>query len=613
MGLLMVIGYYTAYFDSAISPWTTLGPLAIVVFLSMAQEGVADLSRHNSDRRTNQFLCTIVSRRTWVSPTSDDAKKRDAKRLKRERRSRRSRGKVKLPDEFSEQVSVFLNHQNTHPAVAGAAIADVEAGAESSAAAMQAIIEFHSVKRKDILPGQLVLVRNRDMIPCDIVLLASSGDNGGAYIETSGIDGETNLKLRNAAKAPPRSTAAAVVNSPSPKSSTLSPRFSKLSSAVVRTSFSVEAPAVINDHLTSTNAAEQVEQVEVKVTDGNGEETLNNDNQEDAAPTIGSPHSHSHSSSAAPSSPESGGGGSLRSSLRSPSKYSPSAEERRNQQPQQSSSSSPTSPSAATATSAEFQTPPSSPTRSLASKKSSSPKKNKHNNVVVVEPAAAAVSLSTNTVSSSPPSSKVETLNEATTRLANTTVLGHPNGQSCLGLASSESPPGVAGATATAIRHASATSNGGEGGGAAGLRAKFQHMKKEGHDQFESIKHTFAGSAERGLSSKALSSSNVNNINEPYVAMLTSELPNASVHTFSGKLTLPSHHDGDGDVGGNTEGQLDCSVEVPLNAENFLLRGAFLRNTEWAIGVAVFTGKDSKLVKNSSAAPSRLSQLDELV
>jgi magnesium-transporting ATPase (P-type) len=95
--------------------------------------------------------------------------------------------------------------------------------------------------------------------------------------------------------------------------------------------------------------------------------------------------------------------------------------------------------------------------------------------------------------------------------------------------------------------------------------------------------------------------------------MLTSELPNASVHTFSGKLTLPSHHDGDGDVGGNTEGQLDCSVEVPLNAENFLLRGAFLRNTEWAIGVAVFTGKDSKLVKNSSAAPSRLSQLDELV
>jgi magnesium-transporting ATPase (P-type) len=54
-------------------------------------------------------------------------------------------------------------------------------------------------------------------------------------------------------------------------------------------------------------------------------------------------------------------------------------------------------------------------------------------------------------------------------------------------------------------------------------------------------------------------------------------------------------------------------MEVSLSAENFLLRGAFLRNKEWAIGVACFTGPDTKLVKNSSAAPSRMSQLDQLV
>jgi len=74
-------------------------------------------------------------------------------------------------------------------------------------------------------------------------------------------------------------------------------------------------------------------------------------------------------------------------------------------------------------------------------------------------------------------------------------------------------------------------------------------------------------------------------------------------HTFNGKLTLPPA----------AEGDTQHPIEVSLNAENFLLRGAFLRNTEWAIGVACYTGKDTKLVKNSSAAPSRLSQLDQLV
>jgi phospholipid-translocating ATPase/phospholipid-transporting ATPase len=38
-----------------------------------------------------------------------------------------------------------------------------------------------------------------------------------------------------------------------------------------------------------------------------------------------------------------------------------------------------------------------------------------------------------------------------------------------------------------------------------------------------------------------------------------------------------------------------------------------LRNTDWVIGVACFTGADTKLVQNSVATPSKFSQLDMMI
>lgn len=49
---------------------------------------------------------------------------------------------------------------------------------------------------KDIQVGDYIKLVNDSLIPADIVLLSSSEPQAIAYIETSNLDGETNLKIR---------------------------------------------------------------------------------------------------------------------------------------------------------------------------------------------------------------------------------------------------------------------------------------------------------------------------------------------------------------------------------------------------------------------------------
>lgn len=57
---------------------------------------------------------------------------------------------------------------------------------------------------RELQVGQILCVRNNEELPADIVLLATSEEEGRCFIETCNLDGETNLKRRVAVKATAR-------------------------------------------------------------------------------------------------------------------------------------------------------------------------------------------------------------------------------------------------------------------------------------------------------------------------------------------------------------------------------------------------------------------------
>ena len=74
-------------------------------------------------------------------------------------------------------------------------------------------------------------------------------------------------------------------------------------------------------------------------------------------------------------------------------------------------------------------------------------------------------------------------------------------------------------------------------------------------------------------------------------AQINCEGPNEYLYKFEGSLTF-------------TDG-----ASVVLDPDQILLRGSTLRNTEWIIGVVVYTGHETKIMKNSTNAKAKKSKI----
>ncbi|ODQ56229.1 phospholipid-translocating P-type ATPase domain-containing protein [Saitoella complicata NRRL Y-17804] len=61
--------------------------------------------------------------------------------------------------------------------------------------------KFKNTQWKNVRVGDIVRLRDDDPVPADVVILATSEEDGACYVETKNLDGETNLKIRHGLRA----------------------------------------------------------------------------------------------------------------------------------------------------------------------------------------------------------------------------------------------------------------------------------------------------------------------------------------------------------------------------------------------------------------------------
>lgn len=122
--------------------YTTIVPLTFFVILSMAKEGYDDLRRYKLDRVENNQSASVLQASTRTHVPVDGCERNQA---------------------MGPEQTVWVKK-----------------------------------KWKDVDVGDVVKLVRNEAAPADLVLLHSNGANGIAYIETMALDGETNLKSKQA-------------------------------------------------------------------------------------------------------------------------------------------------------------------------------------------------------------------------------------------------------------------------------------------------------------------------------------------------------------------------------------------------------------------------------
>ncbi|EPQ57895.1 phospholipid-translocating P-type ATPase [Gloeophyllum trabeum ATCC 11539] len=218
--MYVVQSYATEFFSifSTISPGLVILPLLVVLGITALKDGYEDIKRHQSDRRVNYTEVRVLSGGGWSNPNASAGKEKTFVRgiLPRSRRNR----KVKQGGEA--QNADTENLENAAPSEAIQAQTqttdmnepDVEYDDDESVRTGETghshhLFGHHHSNRphwrntiwEDVRVGDIVKLKGDESFPADILICATSDEENVCYVETKNLDGETNLKSRNAVPA----------------------------------------------------------------------------------------------------------------------------------------------------------------------------------------------------------------------------------------------------------------------------------------------------------------------------------------------------------------------------------------------------------------------------
>ncbi|KAI0396800.1 phospholipid-translocating P-type ATPase [Xylariaceae sp. FL0594] len=141
--------------------YTTIGPLAAFIAITMAKEGYDDYRRYRLDKEDNLALASVL---VPSSDTNDGPDPGDS-----------SIGRV-FHRKRSEEKASLVGSCKGPPELSGS--------------------RWGQIRWRDIRVGDIVRLQRNEKVPADIVLLHATGPNSTAYIDTMALDGETNLKSK---------------------------------------------------------------------------------------------------------------------------------------------------------------------------------------------------------------------------------------------------------------------------------------------------------------------------------------------------------------------------------------------------------------------------------
>jgi phospholipid-translocating ATPase len=84
--------------------------------------------------------------------------------------------------------------------------------------------------------------------------------------------------------------------------------------------------------------------------------------------------------------------------------------------------------------------------------------------------------------------------------------------------------------------------------------------------------------------------------------VIDSEPPQPNLYKFNGAINWQQQ------LPWNEHGE-PVPMSEPISIDNMLLRGCNLRNTEWALGIVIFTGHDTKIMMNAGITPSKRARI----